>query len=30
MPVLHKDLNEETRVRQRYLDLMVREELASW
>ena len=26
MPVLHKDLNEETRVRQRYLDLMVREE----
>lgn len=26
MPVLHKDLNEETRVRRRYLDLMVRPE----
>lgn len=26
MPTLHKDLNEETRVRQRYLDLMVRDE----
>lgn len=26
MPVLHADLNEETRVRQRYLDLMVRDE----
>lgn len=26
MPTLHKDLNEETRVRQRYLDLMVRPE----
>jgi lysyl-tRNA synthetase class 2 len=26
MPVLHADLNEETRVRQRYADLMVREE----
>ncbi|MDO4898300.1 MAG: lysine--tRNA ligase [Rothia sp. (in: high G+C Gram-positive bacteria)] len=26
MPNLHSDLNEETRVRQRYLDLMVREE----
>lgn len=26
MPVLHKDLSEETRVRQRYLDLMVRDE----
>ena len=26
LPVLHKDLNEETRVRQRYLDLMVRDE----
>ncbi|WP_237220786.1 lysine--tRNA ligase [Rothia nasimurium] len=26
MPNLHSDLNEETRVRQRYLDLMVRDE----
>lgn len=26
LPTLHKDLNEETRVRQRYLDLMVRDE----
>ncbi|MDN5824896.1 MAG: lysine--tRNA ligase, partial [Micrococcaceae bacterium] len=26
MPVLHADLNEETRVRQRYADLMVRDE----
>lgn len=26
MPTLHKELNEETRVRQRYVDLMVREE----
>lgn len=26
MPNLHSDLNDETRVRQRYLDLMVREE----
>lgn len=26
LPTLHKDLNEETRVRQRYLDLMVRKE----
>ena len=26
LPTLHKDLNEETRVRQRYLDLMVRPE----
>ncbi|EMY34186.1 lysyl-tRNA ligase [Arthrobacter crystallopoietes BAB-32] len=26
MPVLHADLNEETRVRQRYVDLMVRDE----
>lgn len=26
MPTLHKDLNEETRIRQRYLDLMVRPE----
>ncbi|WP_425256392.1 MULTISPECIES: lysine--tRNA ligase [unclassified Pseudarthrobacter] len=26
LPVLHADLNEETRVRQRYVDLMVREE----
>ncbi|GGH64246.1 lysine--tRNA ligase [Rothia aerolata] len=26
MPTLHKELNEETRVRQRYLDLMVRDE----
>ena len=26
MPTLHKDLNDETRVRQRYLDLMVRDE----
>lgn len=26
LPVLHKDVNEETRVRQRYADLVVREE----
>ncbi|MFT4186225.1 MAG: lysine--tRNA ligase [Micrococcaceae bacterium] len=26
LPTLHKDLNEETRVRQRYVDLIVREE----
>ena len=26
MPVLHKDLSEETRVRQRYADLIVRQE----
>ncbi|HEY1156289.1 MAG TPA: amino acid--tRNA ligase-related protein, partial [Arthrobacter sp.] len=26
LPVLHADLNEETRVRQRYVDLMVRDE----
>jgi len=26
LPTLHKDLNEETRVRQRYLDLIVREQ----
>jgi lysyl-tRNA synthetase class 2 len=26
LPVLHKDLNEETRVRQRYADLIVRQE----
>ena len=26
LPVLHKDMNEETRVRQRYADLVVREE----
>lgn len=26
MPTLHKELNDETRVRQRYLDLMVRQE----
>lgn len=26
MPTLHKELNDETRVRQRYLDLMVRDE----
>ncbi|MDP5227002.1 MULTISPECIES: lysine--tRNA ligase [Arthrobacter] len=26
LPVLHADLNEETRVRQRYVDLLVREE----
>ena len=26
LPTLHKDLNEETRIRQRYLDLMVRPE----
>lgn len=26
LPTLHKELNEETRVRQRYVDLMVREE----
>lgn len=26
MPNLHSDLNDETRVRQRYLDLMVRDE----
>ncbi|MBD4676968.1 lysine--tRNA ligase, partial [Xanthomonas citri pv. citri] len=26
LPVLHADLNEETRVRQRYADLIVREE----